>query len=114
MYLEPDTWLITDDVAFMYTNITAIELVQCAAKALTKLKQNDVTIKIPEVKYLVELLEILLENNEFDGHLYKQILGASMGAVPSPEICDLRLFVIFENIIKKVRTQKQNCSSLQV
>lgn len=94
--------------------MTATELVQSAAKALTKLKQNEVSTKIPQVEYLVELLKILLENNEFefDGRLYKQIWGASMGAVPSPEVCDLRLFDILENIIKKVRTKKENCSSL--
>lgn len=55
------------------------------------------------VTYVTKLLKILHENNEFEfnGNLYKQILGARMEAVPSPEICDLRLFGILENIIKK-------------
>lgn len=84
------TWLITVDVTSMYTHMTAIELVQSVAKALTKLKQNEVTIKIQQVEYLIELLKILVVNNEFqfDGHLYKQISGASMGAVPSPKVSD--------------------------
>lgn len=47
MHLDPDTRLITYDVTFMYTNMTATELVQSAAKALTKLKQNEVTKKNP-------------------------------------------------------------------
>ena len=44
---------------------------------------------------------ILLEDIYFvlDGHLYIQLLGASMGLVPSPEVGVLRLFDIFENII---------------
>lgn len=75
MHLDPDTWLITYDVTSMYTNMTATKLVQSAAKALTKLKQHEVSIKISQVEYLVELLKILLENNEFefDGHIYKHI-----------------------------------------
>ena len=86
LHLDSDTWLVTYDVTSMYTNMTATELVESAAKALTKLKQNDVEISIPDTDYLIKLLKILLENNEFEfnGHLYKQILGASMGAVPSP------------------------------
>lgn len=91
----------------MYTNMTTTELIQSVAKALTKLKQNDVTLPIPDIGYVTKLLKILLENNEFEfnGNLYKQILGASMGAVPSPEICDLRLFDILENIIKNITTE---------
>lgn len=62
---------------------------------------------IPDIGYVTKLLKILLENNEFEfnGNLYKQILGAIMGAVPSPEICDLRLFDILENIIKNITTE---------
>lgn len=103
LHLKPDILLVTYDVTSMYTNMTATELIQSAAKALTKLKQNDVTLPIPDIGYVTKLLKILLENNEFEfnGNLYKQILGTSMGAVPSPEICDLRLFDIHENIIKK-------------
>ena len=103
LQLEPDTWLVTYDVTSMYTNMTATELIQSTSKALSELKQDDVTLPIPDTDYLIKLLKILLENNEFEfnGHLYKQILGASMGAVPSPEICDLRLFDILENIFKK-------------
>lgn len=108
-HLDPDTWFITYDVTSMYTNMTATELVQSAAKALTKLKQNEASIKILQVEYLVELLKILLENNkfEFDGHLYKQIVGASMGAVSSLEVCDLRLFDILENIIKRTNIKRK-------
>lgn len=35
-----------------------------------KIGLNEVTIKIPNVKILVELLKILLQNDEFNGHLY--------------------------------------------
>lgn len=115
MHLDPDTWLITYDVTSMYTNMIATEHIQSAAKALTKLKQNDVWIKIPQVEYLVELLKILLENNEFEcnDNLYKQILGASMGAVASPEVCDLHLFDILENIIIKYENKKKIVAHLR-
>ena len=48
-----------------------------------------------------KLVRILLEGIYFviDGHLYMQLLGASMGLVPSPEVGFPRLFDIFENII---------------
>lgn len=73
MLLKPDTWLNTYEITSMYTNMTAMELVKSAAKALIILKHIEVTIKIPKVEYLVELLKILLEHDkfEFDGHLYQ-------------------------------------------
>lgn len=73
MHLKPDTWLNTYEITSMYTNMTAMELVKSAAKALIILKHIEVTIKIPKVEYLVELLKILLEHDkfEFDGHLYQ-------------------------------------------
>lgn len=52
MHSEPDTWLVI--LLYMYINMTATELVQSAAKASTKLKQNEVIIKIPDVDYLIE------------------------------------------------------------
>lgn len=85
----------------MYTNMTTMANWQpSAAKALKKLKQNEATIKIPIVEYLVELLKILLDNNifELNGHLYEQLLGVSTGAIPSPEVCDLRL-IEFDKIL---------------
>lgn len=73
MHLKSDTWLNTYEVTSMYTNMTAMELVKSAAKALIILKHIEVTIKIPKVEYLVELLKILLEHDKFkfDGHLYQ-------------------------------------------
>lgn len=83
MHLEPDTWLITYNLTSIYTSMTAMGFVQSAAKALTRLK-----LKIPKFEYLVDVLGMLLENNdiEFYGHLCKEILGASMGAVFSIDL----------------------------
>ena len=52
--------------------------------------------------HVVRLVETLLTNNyfSFNGKLYHQTIGASMGAVPSPEICDIRLHQILEHLIK--------------
>jgi hypothetical protein len=47
--------------------MTSRELIQSAAKALSNLKQNYVTIvtkPIPDTDYLIKLPKILLENNE--------------------------------------------------
>lgn len=52
LHLKPDILLVTYDVTSMYTYTTATELIQSAAKALTKLKQNDVTLPIPDIGYV--------------------------------------------------------------
>jgi hypothetical protein len=45
-------------------------------------------------------LKCILENNvvEFNGKLYKQKIGTAMGSVPSPEVCDILMFDILEEI----------------
>lgn len=50
----------------------------------------------PYVGDLIFLLGCVLENNyfEFDGKYYKQIIGCSMVAIPSPEISDMRMYGI--------------------
>ena len=60
---------------------------------------------IPDLRKLsktctVQPLEILLTNNyfTFDSKLYHQTIGASMGAIPSPDICDIRLYQILEQL----------------
>jgi hypothetical protein len=47
--------------------------------------------------------ETILENNvfEFNGKLYKQQIGTAMGSVPSPEVCDILMFDILEEIYNR-------------
>ena len=95
--------MVTYDVTSMYTNIPFEELLLSVTRALEHIQSADYEIQIPKKESLIFLLEILLRNNEFhfNGIKYKQILGASMGAVPSPEICDLRMYDILHSIIHK-------------
>ena len=60
--------------------------------------------------HIVQLLEILLTNNYFifDNKLYHQIIGASLGAIPSPEICDIRLYQILESCPKTNHTRTKS------
>ena len=48
----------------------------------------------------VQILEILLTNNyfTFDNKLYHQTTGAPFDAIPSPEICDIGLYQILEQL----------------
>ena len=48
-------------------------------------------------------MKIILENNifEFNGKIYKQTIGTAIGAVPSPEICDILMFEILNNIFSR-------------
>lgn len=72
-------------------------------KSTHNTEKSDVTVPLPNNDELITLMEKLLDKKEFrfNGHLYKRKLGTSMGAVPSPEVCDLRLFDILENKINK-------------
>ena len=46
---------------------------------------------------------IQFTNNDFifDNKFYHQIIGVSMGAIPSPKICDIRLYQILEKLPEK-------------
>ena len=57
----------------------------------------------PSTDNLVKIAEMLLNNNEFmfDKQPYRQVTGAPQGAVPSPEICDIAIFLHINSIMKK-------------
>ena len=97
------TKLVTYDITSMYTNMPIEELITSVSNAVKYLQQDDYKIMLPNGNSLTSLLEILLKNNEFtfEGKKYKQILGASMGSVVSPECCDIRMYEILRNIIDK-------------
>ena len=84
----------------MYTNMEFDESIKAVDEALPQ----EVSCPGFETTILktriVQLLEILLTNKyfTFDNKLYHQPIGASMGATPSPEVCDLRLYQILEQL----------------
>ena len=82
----------------MYTTMELNELINAVAKALPQEISCPGLRKTILKTHIVQLLEILLTNDYFtyDHKLYHQTIGASMGAIPSPEICDIRLYQILE------------------
>lgn len=84
----------------MYTNMEFEELLNAVELAYTKADKSNLDIPHPDVGDLIFLLRCVLENNyfEFDGKYYKQIIGCSMGAIPSPEISDMRMYEITQYI----------------
>jgi hypothetical protein len=68
------------------------------------MKYYEIIISIsPPTKDIIYLLKCILENNvfEYNGKLYKQTIGTAMGSVPSPEVCDILMFDILEEIYNR-------------
>lgn len=105
----PDVQLITYDVTSMYTNMEFDELLSAVHDAYNNANKNEYCIPHPDVKDLLFLLKCVLDNNyfEFDGKYYKQIIGCSMGAVPSPELSDIRMYQITQLIVSKFKHAKK-------
>ena len=98
--------LATYDITSMYTNMTIEELLSAVQRALTQIQNYPKTdLKLPfiGIENVVKILKLQLENNEFEfaGQFYKQVIGCSMGAVPSPKISDLRAYEIINTILSK-------------
>ncbi len=86
----------------MYTNMEFNKLKQAVKDVLPQVVSCQRLNKTVQKHHVVRLVEMLLMNNyfSFNGKLYHQTIGASMGAIPSPEICDIRLHQILEHLIK--------------
>ena len=95
--VSSDCILIAFDCTSRHTNMEFNELIKAVDEALPQVSCHGLE-KTMLKTHIVQLLEILLTNNYFifDNKLYHQIIGASMGAIPSPEICDIRLYQILE------------------
>ena len=94
--------LVSYDISNMFTNLAFDELLIAVRSAYAPtFIQGHVDIKCPDVEDIIFLLQLVLENNyfTFDNKVYKQRLGVAMGAAPSPEICDIRMFEITQDII---------------
>ncbi|XP_071124173.1 uncharacterized protein [Mytilus edulis] len=83
--------LVSYDITQMFTNLPQEELLSAVERAYDSFDKSNFKVNAPPVNVLIHLLRIILENNvfEFDGKIYKQVIGTAIGAVPSPEICDI-------------------------
>lgn len=104
-----DCWLCSFDVVSMYTNCPIDELLSAVKISYDQIDKSDYKIKCPPTDDLIYLLRSILENNIFDynGQLYKQTIGAAIGAVPSPEICDILMYKIMKEILSKFEHRKK-------
>ena len=100
-----DVLIITYDVTSMYTNMPHGELLASTKRALEANIYMEYGIKAPPVSDFMKLLEILLKKTEFSysDKYFRQTIGASMGATPSPEICDIRMLELLREILPKFR-----------
>ena len=71
--------------------------------AYSKFDKSNFTISAPSSENLTYLLRILLENNifEFNGKVYKQLIGCAMGNKCSPSVIDTQMYEITNEIIEK-------------
>ena len=93
---------MTYDITSLYTNLKFTEIINSVKRALNAHADMIYEIKRPETESLIEILEIILSKNEFtfNKKCFRQIVGVSMGAVASPEICDIAIHEHIENILK--------------
>ena len=99
---SPNCTLVAYDCTSMYTNMEFNELKQAVNDVLPQVVSCQRLNNTVQTHHVVRLVETLLTNNyfSFNGKLYHQTIGASMGAIASPEICDIRLHQILEHLIK--------------
>lgn len=102
-----DVLLVSYDISSMYTNMKIPELLNAVQNACTEAENINYDIPFIGTQAMISILKVVLERNEFEfaGQYYRQIIGCSMGAVPSPEISDLRAYEIINNILSKFPTR---------
>ena len=99
--LQNDTILATMDVAALFTNIPNDEGMNAVREVFEEKEETKF-----HKEFVLRLLEILLHNNyfEFNGEIFKQIIGAAMGSQPIPNYAnifmsrkiDIKIISIFE------------------
>ena len=90
--------LCTIDVSSLYTNICAKDGLAAVQRALVK--HSDYSEA--KIKLILDLLEVVLVNNifEFNGELFKQVIGTAMGAKPAPDLANLFMAEIDAEIVR--------------
>ncbi|CAG2228698.1 unnamed protein product [Mytilus edulis] len=114
LQVKPDAYLVSFDIKEMYNNMSHVEMIDAVKHAWPTIIKCKHTILLPPLRYILELLKIVLENNEFmfNGKFYKTSTGVPMGNSLSPEITDLRVYEVLNSIILRTFQHKQKISSL--
>jgi hypothetical protein len=88
----------------MFTNMPINEILPAVRKACDTFDKSDFKVKCPPTDDLIYPLWSVLESNvfEFDGRLFIQKTGVAIGAVPSPECCDILMFQIMKDFFFKI------------
>ena len=86
----------------MYTSFEFDEILQATERALNNLDPADYELPVPPVEKILKLLEIIVKNNifKFNNKMFRQILGVAMGSSCSPELADIRMYEILEDILQ--------------
>lgn len=113
--IPPNSYLLVFDAKNMYQNLDFEEILTAVKTTLINLDPTQYSIKIPQREIIIDLLHIILNNNEFtfEGKMYRQILGIPMGGSASGELADLRMYQIFENILRKYKHKKSILYEIQ-
>ena len=90
--------LVTADVKDLYTNISQQKAADCVIKWLQQTPEQG----RPSVRFMAELLELQLFDNDFtfNGQWYKQIKGIAMGWNPAPTVANYYLKQLDDAILK--------------
>ena len=91
------------DITSMYSNMYHDELIEAVDRAWPKITSYKFDVPLPPKAKFLSLLKIVLENNEFEfnGQIYRQLVGLAMGAKMSPSLSDLRMFEIISEILQQ-------------
>lgn len=88
---SPDILLSSFDISSMYTNLHHTEIINAIDRAWPLIMQYKFEIPVPPKKDVLELLKTAYGNNdfEFNGQIFKQKVGVSMGSPMSPSPTDI-------------------------
>ena len=105
--LPPNTILVVIDVVGLFTNIPQNEGAECVRESLKNRTDSNVT-----TEFLIRLLKIILEYNifEFNGELYRQLIGTAMGIHPAPSYANIFMSKIdaeIRNLAEKYKKDGQ-------
>ena len=91
---------MTVDVSALYTNLNNEDSVETVRKVL----ETRTNKSIP-TDFIIKLLELVLHHNifEFDGELYQQLIGCAMGSRCSPNVADIFMSFIDEEIRQRAK-----------
>ena len=96
--IPEDAILVTVDVSALYTNLNKGDSIEAVRKVLETRQDKSIP-----TDFIIKLLDLVLRHNifEFDGELYQQLIGSAMGSRCSPNVADIFMSFIDEEIKKR-------------